>query len=252
MSSSNSPERARRPLIGVTGRRSSAERLAVEPRYRHLEFDMHYSDFPTRLSSEGALVVQIPYEASGIDLIERLDGIVISGGQDVHPETLGIDAAPTDPDSDPRRDAYEIELISGAVELGTPLLGVCRGMQMLNVALGGTLVPDLPTIDINHKSPGLGIAEETHPVRIATDSTVFEMYGAHVEVNSLHHQSVDRLGPGLTPSGWAPDGVVEAVEMRGRPIVGVQWHPEWRRKDPVFAWLVQVALARKEVLDGVA
>lgn len=74
MSSSNSPERARRPLIGVTGRRSSAERLAVEPRYRHLEFDMHYSDFPTRLSSEGALVVQIPYEASGIDLIERLDG----------------------------------------------------------------------------------------------------------------------------------------------------------------------------------
>ena len=111
MSSSNSPERARRPLIGVTGRRSSAERLAVEPRYRHPEFDMHYSDFPTRLSSEGALVVQIPYEASGIDLIERLDGIVISGGQDVHPETLGIDATPTDPDSDPRRDAYEIELI---------------------------------------------------------------------------------------------------------------------------------------------
>lgn len=93
----------------MTGRRSSAERLAVEPRYRHLEFDMHYSDFPTRLSSEGALVVQIPYEASGIDLIERLDGIVISGGQDVHPETLGIDAAPTDPDSDQRRDAYEID-----------------------------------------------------------------------------------------------------------------------------------------------
>ena len=117
---------------------------------------------------------------------------------------------------------------------------------MLNVALGGTLVPDLPTIDINHKSPGLGIAEETHPVRIATDSTVFEIYGAHVEVNSLHHQAVDRLGPGLTPSGWAPDGVVEAVEMRGRPIVGVQWHPEWRRKDPSsLGWSRSLSRERK-------
>ncbi|MDV6275539.1 gamma-glutamyl-gamma-aminobutyrate hydrolase family protein [Rhodococcus erythropolis] len=252
MSSLNSAERARRPLIGVTGRRSSAGRLTVEPRYRHLEFDMHYSDFPTRLSAEGAIVVQIPYEASGIDLIERLDGIVISGGQDVHPETLGIDAAPTDPDCDLRRDAHEIELISGAVELDTPLLGVCRGMQMLNVALGGTLVPDLATIGIDHRSPGQDIADETHPVRTATDSTVFEIYGAHVEVNSLHHQAVDRLGPHLNACGWAPDGVVEAVEMSGRPIVGIQWHPEWRRKDPVFAWLVQVALARKEALDGVA
>ncbi|MDJ0392399.1 gamma-glutamyl-gamma-aminobutyrate hydrolase family protein [Rhodococcus sp. G-MC3] len=252
MSSSNSADRVRRPLIGVTGRRSSAGRQDVEPRYRHLEFDMHYSDFPARLSMEGALVVQIPYEAGGIELLGQLDGIVISGGQDVHPETLGIDAVPTDPDSDPRRDAYEIELISGAIDLNIPLLGVCRGMQMLNVALGGTLVPDLPTTDIDHRSSGHGIADETHRVRLVTGSTLFEIYGAHIEVNSLHHQAVDRLGPGLAATGWAPDGVVEAVEMSERPVVGVQWHPEWRRKDPVFAWLVQAALARKETFDGAA
>lgn len=250
MSSSNSLD-APRPLIGVTGRRLSAGRQDIEPRYRHLEFDMHFSDFPSRLSAAGALAVQLPYEAVGIELLERLDGLVISGGQDVHPDTLGVDTPPSDPDSDPRRDAYEIELIRGAVELGVPLLGVCRGMQILNVALGGTLVPDLDTHEIDHRSPGRQVDDETHRVRLIAGSTLFEVYGPHVEVNSLHHQAVDRLGSGLAATAWALDGIVEAVEMSEVPVVAVQWHPEWRRHDPVFSWLVQTARSRKEAFNGV-
>lgn len=252
MSSWNSAERARRPLIGVTGRRASAGRLDVEPRYRSREFDMHYADFATRLAEQGAIPVQLPYEAIGRDLVERLDALVVSGGQDVHPATLGIDAPPVDPESDPRRDRHEIELIRCAIELGTPLLGVCRGLQILNVALGGTLVPDLRTGEIDHRSPGKEVSDETHGVRFLTGSTVHGIYGDRTPVNSLHHQAVDRLGSGLTTTGWAPDGVVEAVELGGAPVVGVQWHPEWRAHDPIFSWLVRVASTRKEALDGVA
>lgn len=250
MSSSSSHDSSRRPLIGVTGRRLRAERSDVEARYRSLEFDMHYSDFPVRLSRKGALVVQLPYEASGIEVLERLDGLVISGGQDVHPATLGSDAAPTDRDSDPRRDAHEIELVSCAIQAGVPLLGVCRGMQILNVALGGTLITDLPTQEIDHRSPGQQVHSETHSVRFLTGSTMFEVYGRDVTVNSLHHQGVDRLGSGLAATGWAPDGVVEAVEMDGVPVVGVQWHPEWRRHDAIFAWLIRAAKTRTESLSG--
>ncbi|MCX4736955.1 gamma-glutamyl-gamma-aminobutyrate hydrolase family protein [Streptomyces sp. NBC_01363] len=253
MSSWNSPERARRPLIGITGRRVSAEgRLDIEPRYRSREFDMHYSDFAMRLAERGAVPVQLPYEAIGPDLVDRLDGLVVSGGQDVHPVTLDIDGPPTDPGSDPRRDRHEIELITCAIERGTPLLGVCRGLQILNVALGGTLVPDLLAGEIDHRSPGREVADETHDVRFLTGSVMSGIYGERTRVNSLHHQAVDRLGSGLTVTGRAPDGVVEAVELGGAPVVGVQWHPEWRTHDPIFSWLVRAASTPKEEHDGTA
>lgn len=213
---------------------------------------MHFADFATRLAEWGAIPLQLPYEAIGQDLVGRLDALVVSGGQDVHPATLGIDAPPADPDSDPRRDRHEIELITCAVEQGKPLLGVCRGLQILNVALGGTLLPDLPTGEIDHRSPGGDVVDETHDVRFLTGSTMFGIYGDHTRVNSLHHQAVDRLGAGLTATGWAPDGVVEAVELSGAPVVGVQWHPEWRKHDPVFSWLVRSASTTEEEHDGVA
>ncbi|WP_406293123.1 gamma-glutamyl-gamma-aminobutyrate hydrolase family protein [Embleya sp. NBC_00888] len=243
MSSWNSADRPRRPLIAITGRRANAGRLYVEPRYRTREFDMHYADFATRLDEQGAIPVQLPYEAIGPDLVERLDALVLSGGQDVHPTTLNLDTPATDPDGDPRRDRHEIALITCAMELGTPLLGICRGLQILNVALGGTLIADLDTTTIDHRSPGAQVADETHDVRFAAGSTVFDIFGEGTRVNSLHHQAVHRLGTGLAATGWAPDGVVEAVELPGAPVLGVQWHPEWRAHDPIFAWLVRAASA---------
>ncbi|MYS85790.1 gamma-glutamyl-gamma-aminobutyrate hydrolase family protein [Streptomyces sp. SID5474] len=240
-------------MIGITGRRASAGRLDVEPRYRTREFDMHYADFAVRLAETGAVPVQLPYEAVGRDLVDRLDALVVSGGQDVHPATLGIDAPPADPDSDPRRDLHEIALITDAIERGMPLLGVCRGLQILNVALGGTLIPDLATGAIDHRSPGRGVADETHDVRFRAGSTMAGIHGDRTLVNSLHHQAVDRPGSGLTVTGWAPDGVVEAVELGGAPVVAVQWHPEWRKHDPIFSWLVRAAAsAHKEELHGTA
>ncbi|MFX0578440.1 gamma-glutamyl-gamma-aminobutyrate hydrolase family protein [Nocardia nepalensis] len=236
---SNEPNRC--PLIGITGRRFRADRLDVEQRYRAAEFDSHYADFPQRIADAGGLPVQLPYEAAGADVVRRLDGLVISGGQDIHPDTLGDGSPPTDPDSDPRRDAHEIELVRAAVDLNVPVLGICRGLQVLAVALGGSLIADLPQDEIDHRSTGFPVAEETHYVRFITGSTMFEIYGAHAAVNSLHHQAVDRLGGGLAATGWAPDGVVEAIELAGHDVVGVQWHPEWRRKDPIFSWLVRVA-----------
>ncbi|MFE3059439.1 gamma-glutamyl-gamma-aminobutyrate hydrolase family protein [Nocardia sp. NPDC059239] len=234
----------------MTGRRFAANRLEIEKRYRAVEFDMHFADFPRRVAEAGGLAVQLPYEAAGAELVVRLDALIVSGGQDLHPATQGSAETPTDPDSDLRRDAHEVELVRAAIELGIPVLGICRGMQVLNVALGGTLVPDLPVQEIDHRSPGAPIADETHYVRFSTGSTMFEIYGTHAAVNSLHHQAVDRIGAGLAVTGWAPDGVVEAVELAGHPVLGVQWHPEWRRKDPVFRWLVDAARTRAEVCDA--
>jgi putative glutamine amidotransferase len=165
-------------------------------------------------------------------LWQRLDGLLLTGGGDIEPARFGQPRHPSVDDVSPARDDLEIGLTRRALEDGMPLFAICRGMQVLNVALGGTLVQDIPS-----EMPG-ALAhsqtaprhEPTHAVKVMGEGTrLGRVLGTlEVQVNSMHHQAIKRLGAGLAPVAWAPDGVIEGVEMPGdgRFVLGVQWHPE--------------------------
>jgi len=165
-------------------------------------------------------------------LWQRLDGLVLTGGGDIAPARFGEAPHPAVADVSPARDELEIGLTQRAVADDVPLFAICRGVQVLNVALGGTLVQDLPSewpnaLPHSQKAPR---HEPSHAVKVMGEGTrLGRVLGAlEIEVNSMHHQAIKRLGEGLRDVAWAPDGVIEGVEMPGeeRFVLGVQWHPE--------------------------
>ncbi|HNP86418.1 MAG TPA: gamma-glutamyl-gamma-aminobutyrate hydrolase family protein [Kouleothrix sp.] len=166
-------------------------------------------------------------------LYDRMDGIVISGGGDIDPrfyrERPLAGLGPTDP----ARDEIELPLARWAVEESKPLLGICRGAQVINVALGGTLYQDIPSqihTQLVHDSSFTrqDWTYMAHELQLEPDSKLAHLFGTNcIMTNSLHHQSLKDIAPGLRPVGWAPDGVVEAIEGEGESfLVGVQCHPE--------------------------
>jgi putative glutamine amidotransferase len=165
-------------------------------------------------------------------LWERLDGLVLTGGGDIEPSRFGEVGHPTVDEVSPARDDLELGLTRRAVTEDVPLFAICRGIQVLNVALGGTLVQDIPSEWPNALAHAQSAPrhEATHAVKIMGEGThLGRVLGTlEIEVNSLHHQAIKRLGDGLREVAWAPDGIVEGVEMPGdgRFVVGVQWHPE--------------------------
>ncbi len=185
------------------------------------------------------------------DLLEKLDGILISGGPDIetrlyqgeeHPRVYGVD---------PRRDNLEFALVRGAAEQGVPLLGICRGMQVINVALGGTLYSHLPD-----QFPGV-LEHDTydkHPIEYIAH-TVEVQPGSRLEkivatgtlhTNSFHHQGLREPAPTVQPVAWSPDGLVESIELDHHPFgLGVQWHPEWMPDNPqmqaIFSAFIRAA-----------
>jgi putative glutamine amidotransferase len=160
-------------------------------------------------------------------LLSRMDGLLVAGGADVDPVQYGAERRVETGPARPDRDYAEHVLIEAALANGVPLLGVCRGMQLLNVVLGGTLhqhVPDVVGNTDHLPEPG---TYGRVPVKTAPGSRLAAIVGSEVEVHCHHHQSVDTLAAGLVPVAWAGDGVVEAVELAGTEFVlGVQWHPE--------------------------
>ncbi|MCU1446915.1 gamma-glutamyl-gamma-aminobutyrate hydrolase family protein [Cryobacterium sp.] len=166
--------------------------------------------------------------AALLDLTDSADAVVIVGGEDIDPRFYGAQAGyegETIHFSD--ADEGQIALVQRAADRGTPLLGICRGLQIINVALGGDIVQHLD--DGIHRNAGVPIDESlsTHDVTLLASSELAAALGdTRISVQSAHHQSVGRLGAGLVPVATAPDGLVEAVEHRDVPIVGVQWHPE--------------------------
>ncbi len=221
-------------------------------RYGDRCIDTTMSDFAIRIADAGGLPVQLAYETEPEAVCEWLSAVVITGGQDVHPSFWGGDTSVvrgidprTDPMvHDPERDEYEIALVRAAVDKGIPVLGVCRGMQVLNVALGGTLIADLPAGVVTHLSTDAAPTDGNvdHVVTFAPGSTAAGLYGDDVITNSWHHQAVDRCGTGLVVTGRAADGVAESIEVPGRPVLGVQWHPEWMKSaDPALSWVVNEA-----------
>jgi putative glutamine amidotransferase len=182
------------------------------------------------------------------DLLERVDGLILSGGNDIDPATYGADPHPETKGITPERDAFEIALARRAVELDMPVLGICRGMQILNVAFGGTLLQHLPDVfgHEHHRRVAGSFENADHDVRLRPDSLAAQAAGELVHITkSHHHQGVDVIGEGLAITGVSTlDDLVEAIERPDRRFVlGVQWHPEADERSRVIGALVQAAAA---------
>lgn len=228
-----------RPLIGVTTYLDPAAWGVWE-----LPAALLPAAYPSLVQAAGGLAAMLPPDASSpsaaAEAVARLDGLVVAGGADVDPVRYGAERDPRTGPPAPERDAWELALIEAALESGTPLLGICRGMQLLNVALGGTLVQHLD-----------GHVERVgHFARHTVKPVPGTRYGSLVpeatDVPTYHHQAVDRLGRGLEPSAYAEDGTVEAVELPpggGAWVLGVQWHPEMGDDIRVMEGLVRAAAA---------
>jgi putative glutamine amidotransferase len=179
------------------------------------------------------LIPSIDDEAALRALYERIDGVLLAGGGDIEPQHYGEQPLPALGVVDALRDRTELPLVRWAVADGKPVLGICRGAQMVNVALGGTLYQDIPSqieTSLNH-SDSYTRQDWTylaHPLRLSPNSRLRQILGSdEVPINSLHHQSIKTVAPGLRAVGWAPDGVIEAIESaNGHFLVGVQCHPE--------------------------
>ncbi|MCX4751703.1 gamma-glutamyl-gamma-aminobutyrate hydrolase family protein [Kitasatospora sp. NBC_01287] len=184
----------------------------------------------------GAVPVLLPPQPAGPvarALLARLDGLVLAGGPDVDPARYRAEPHHRTGAPHPVRDAWEFELVRAALAVDLPLLGVCRGLQVLNAALGGDLVQHLPDRigDESHQSAPATF--HRRPVRVEPESRLAGILGERPEVLCYHHQAVDRIGTGLRPVAFAADGTVEALELPGaRFALGVQWHPEADPGDP--------------------
>lgn len=161
--------------------------------------------------------------------VARCDGFIFPGGPDIAPVLYGQKVASGCGTPNPVRDAYELPLLRSVLAAGKPVVCICRGMQLLNVAQGGTLLQDIRSMQTFQHADFFHRKTHTHPVTLAPNSLVEQIFGcAEMQVNSLHHQAVDHLGTGLRATAHSPDGFVEALEMPGYPtlLLGVQWHPE--------------------------
>jgi putative glutamine amidotransferase len=211
-----------------------------------LRFDLHFSDYPRSVAAAGGLPVELTRDADVEGMIEHLDGLVLSGGADLDPALYGQEPDENLQSLEPDRDEWEMELFAAARKRDIPVLAICRGFQLVNVAFGGTLVQHVeldegsghPQWDVDGRSV-------THEVDVVPNTMVSTLLPPRWSVNSLHHQTVERLGEGLTASATAPDGVVEAFETPEGDLLGVQWHPELLlAPDPTFVWLVEQATKR--------
>jgi putative glutamine amidotransferase len=211
-----------RPLVGIT--LGDGDR----PGYHSMR-----ADYVRAVARTGATPVVLPPLAPehAAALVDRLDGVLLSGGIDVDPSLYGQARHPKLGRVDRERDDFELALTREALRRDLPLLAICRGQQVLNVATGGTLYQDLPSQlrgAVGHEASGRR-TRLSHTVEVEPGSKLAEILGrGPLSVNSFHHQAIERLGDGLLASGRSPaDGVIEAVEMNGLTfVVGVQWHPE--------------------------
>jgi putative glutamine amidotransferase len=216
------------PLIGITtselrNPKEHVNRPESEPPMRELALGLTY---PQAVARAGAVPVVIPpftSDESIAALLERVDGVCLAGGPDIHPSLYGEEPGPHLGPTEPELDGSEIALTRMALERELPMLCICRGLQALNVARGGTLIQDLP----NHRQTEPGRLP-THRVHIEPGSLLAGAVGnTDIAVNSFHHQAVDALGDRLRPVAWAEDGLIEGIEATDREwTVGVQWHAE--------------------------
>jgi putative glutamine amidotransferase len=232
-----------RPVIGISGYREQA-------RWNQWDqpADLIPANYADQVAAAGGTPVVLP-PLPGIEVvIGRLDGLIISGGPDVDPSRYGEPAGPHTTVIRPDRDAAETALVMTAIAAGLPVLGICRGLQVINVALGGSLTQHLPDVVGHHgHSPTPGQMGE-HEVRIEPGSKLAAILRTErAAVPTHHHQGVDRLAPGLTPLAWADDGIVEAFDFAAPGhgfALAVQWHPEAGTAPGLFGALIAAARER--------
>jgi putative glutamine amidotransferase len=235
-----------RPVIGICG---AVQRAQWGPWDTDVVL-MPWSYVRATQAAGGLPVVLPPDDAAALDpdqLLDRVDALVLAGGVDVDPGSYGAPPHPEVTGTVPERDRFELALAHRALERELPLLGICRGMQVLNVARGGTLVQHLPEV-VGHEDHRHTPGEfSDHDVRLEPGSLAARAAGGErIAVKSHHHQALGELGEGLEATGWSlPDDVVEAVEDRDRPFVlGVLWHPEQDESSRLIAALVEEVRAR--------
>jgi putative glutamine amidotransferase len=208
------------------------------------------AEYPQSLVDAGAVPVLLAHAPpeDAARALDGMDGLVLVGGDDLHPESYGHDHDGRSKGVDARADAWEVSLARTAVERRLPVFGICRGFQVLNVAFGGTLHQEItgdgihrPISDQPHEVLG-----ERHPIHIAAGSRLAAAYGetGHRVVNTIHHQAIDHIAPGWVATAWAEDGVIEAIEPADPdlPVLAVQWHPEKIRAEGdqvLFDWFVR-------------
>lgn len=221
-----------RPLVGITVDFQAAPR----GRTRYTAYDTYVNV----VRAAGARPIILPPDTYGADdLLSLVHGVVLPGGADIDPSRWGGEPGPGYQPADPRRTAQDLAMVTTAMERGVPLLGICLGLQTMNVACGGSLRTDLPTEPVRHprELEEEGEVLPRHRILVEAGTRLAEALGApagaSLEVNSSHRWAADRIGARLCVSARAEDGVVEALERPDLPFcVGVQWHPEHGREAP--------------------
>ncbi|OBJ42241.1 hypothetical protein A5630_21275 [Mycolicibacterium mucogenicum] len=231
------------PLIGITGQeRFGYEVDRLPPFVKPEPLEVYLAPYITSVIEAGGTPVLLSRRSNPAAVIARLDGVILAGGEDVDPRCYASTPTSHSTPFDPARDEFELALVTAAIEQRVPVLGICRGAQLINVARGGTLVAHLSASQGEaHSYGGYPGTHRSQRIQIEPHTTLFNIYGAKLGINSYHHQAVDALGNGLTRAAVALDGVTEAIEMTGRDVIGVQWHPEMFGADPLFSWLVSKA-----------
>jgi len=230
-----------RPVIGICAVRERA-RWAFWNQEAHLVADSYVAP----VQRAGGVAVLLPVHTHApLELLDRIDGLMLIGGADLDPASYGASRDPATESFYPERDAFEVAIVRAAIERDLPVLAICRGMQILNVAFGGTLEQGLVAADGSHphrKVVGTFDGNE-HTVRLVPGSAAALAVGEELHVaHCHHHQAVRDLGDGLVVTGRAEDGVVEAVEVAdGGWALGVQWHPEANDRSRLFGALLEAA-----------
>ncbi|MEW9702001.1 gamma-glutamyl-gamma-aminobutyrate hydrolase family protein [Paenibacillus sp. SI8] len=214
-----------KPIIGIT---STIVKLHEYSEGAYVHRDYHQS-----VEASGGLPIVLPLTSPETfkQLLDLCDGVIFTGGEDVDPSAYGEEPSPQLGTIFPERDRIELEAIRRTIEADKPLFAICRGVQVLNVACGGTLYQDLPSEypgTLEHVQRGVARGKDSHAVHVEEDSELGRIFGYNqVRVNSLHHQALRTIGAKLVVTAFSPDGVVEAVEHQGSAFaIGVQWHPE--------------------------
>ncbi len=233
------------PLIGMPGRRKKSAAVdGLHGAMDAIDVDLFMTDYGRGVIQAGGIPVYVPFGVDPGDIMGRLDGFVLPGGADIAPSYYGHESETDRFPPEPIRDSFELALMEAAVTSATPVLGICRGLQLVNIHAGGTLHQDVP----DHACFDLDPAAEVHNVSFEPSSTLGQLYGPTRKVNSLHHQTVDQVGDGYRATAHSDDGAVEGLEHIELPIISVQWHPEMmtsRANDPAFSWIVERAGQRQ-------
>jgi len=237
-----------KPLIGITCWYSADDDTGIHAKIGlpGQDWNLLSGDYVRAVERAGGIPLVIPILRSNKDIqlmIDRLDGLIVSGGNDVNPRLYGEEIDGKTGLLTPERDIMEIAALLYAIaQRDIPVLAICRGMQILNVAFGGTLVQDLQQEGWrDHALVSVPVGHHAHTVNIAAGSLLAQIVGDDpIEVNSYHHQAVRQVAADFGQSAVSADGVVEAIEMAGRHFVlGLQWHPEMLADDPVSLQLFQ-------------